>query len=74
MGTFGKRVADKYPIDCPRLKEFGITLYLDRRRNGQLCLQIRHDKPWRWRLKSLVIGKAGGGDIVYEPSQLNERG
>ena len=69
IGAFGTRVDDKNAIECPRLKELGITLYVDERKNGQLCLQIRQDKPLRWRLKSLVMGRTGSGDIVYEPEQ-----
>lgn len=43
VGTFGTRVAGKNAIECTRLKELGISLYLDERKNGQLCLQIRQD-------------------------------
>jgi hypothetical protein len=67
VGTFGTRVAGKNAIVCGQLKKLGITLYVDERKNGQLCLQIRQEKPLRWRLKSIVMGRTGRGDIVYEP-------
>jgi hypothetical protein len=67
MGAFGKRVAEKNEIECNHLKSLGITLYVEVRKNGELCVQIRQEKPMRWRLKSFVMGAAGQGDIVYEP-------
>jgi hypothetical protein len=67
MGAFGTRVAAKNAIDCPQLAANGITLYVDQRKNGQICVQIRQDKPRRWRLKSIAMGRSGQGDVVYEP-------
>jgi hypothetical protein len=67
VGAFGTRVAEKNAIDCDQLKKLGITLFVDKRRNGQTCIQIRQDKPLRWRLKTFVMGRTGRGDIVYEP-------
>ena len=66
MGTFGTRASEKKPIVCPELKTLGFMLYVDERKNGEVCLQIRQDKPHRLRLKSFVMGRAGQGDIVYE--------
>jgi hypothetical protein len=63
-------VDEKNAIQCERLAELGITLFVDERKNGQLWLQIRQDKPMRWRVKSFVMGRAGRGDIVHEPDPV----
>jgi hypothetical protein len=72
VGAFGTRVAEKNAIECQALKARGITLYVDARKNGQLCLQIRQDRPLKWRLKSFVMGRTGRGDIVWEPEPQPE--
>ncbi len=66
MATFGTRVSEKNAIECPQLRELGITLYLDVRKNGEVCLQIRQSESQRWQLKSFVMGRTGKGDIVWE--------
>ena len=47
----------------------GITLYMDERDNGERCLQIRvkETKGRKLQLRTIVMGKTGQGDIVFEP-------
>lgn len=66
--VFGTKVSEKNAIPCERLAALGITLYLDPRKNGEVCLQIRQEKPLKWKLRSIVMGKTGRGDIVFEPA------
>jgi hypothetical protein len=73
VGAFGSRVEDQDAVACPRLEALGLRLYVQERKNGELCIQIRQDKPMQRHLKSLTIGRFGQGDIVYEPNPEAEQ-
>jgi hypothetical protein len=68
MAAFGGRVSPRKLATCPQLAAHGIKLYVEVRKNGRLFLQIRQDKPMKWRLKSIAIGRLGQADIIYEPN------
>jgi hypothetical protein len=69
MGAFGRKVTGRTPADRQTLANEGIEIFLEKRGNGQLCLQIRPTIPKKWRLKSSVVGQFGKADIVYLPCQ-----
>jgi len=68
MRAFGPKVAGRQAIDNSLLRDRGIQIYVTER-EGSLCLQIRQAKPKKWRLKSLVFGRHGMGDLILEPQQ-----
>ena len=68
MAAFGRRVDEQNAVECPQLSALGLQLFVEQRKNGELCLQIRQDDELRWQLKSLIMGRLGRGDIVYEPN------
>jgi hypothetical protein len=61
MGAFGRRIEEQDAIECPRLEALGIRLYAEARENGELCIQIRQNKPAQRRLKSVAMGQLGEG-------------
>jgi hypothetical protein len=68
MPAFGPRISGRQAIESALLEKQGLEIYIAERK-GEMFLQIRQTKPKKWRLKSLVVGRLGGADIVYELGQ-----